>query len=267
MPVLSTISVSTSRIFSIAPASRNSTPCVAARPVATITDMGVASPSAQGQAMINTATALIRPNTQLGSGPNRPQASSVASATSTTSTTNLPATTSAMRCIGALERWADATICTIWASMVAEPTFSERITSVPLVFSVAPISASPARLLTGIGSPVSMDSSTALPPSVTTPSTGIFSPGRTRSRSPTCTCASGTSSSLPSALMRRAVLGARPSSDLIAAEVCERAFSSRICPSMVSEIITTAASKYTATRPMDMNESGKTPGASVATTL
>jgi hypothetical protein len=41
------------------PASRNSTPCVAARPVATITDIGVASPSAHGQAMISTATALI----------------------------------------------------------------------------------------------------------------------------------------------------------------------------------------------------------------
>ena len=32
---------------------------MAARPVATITDIGVASPSAQGQAMINTATALM----------------------------------------------------------------------------------------------------------------------------------------------------------------------------------------------------------------
>ena len=63
----------------------------------------------------------------------------------------------------------------------------------------------------------------ALLPSMTTPSTGTFSPGRTRSESPTCTCASGTSSSLPSAAMRRAVFGARPSSDLIAAEVCERA--------------------------------------------
>ena len=151
--------------------------------------------------------------------------------------------------------------------MVAAPTFSERMTSAPLVLSVAPISASPTRLVTGTGSPVSMDSSTALRPSVTTPSTGTFSPGRTRSRSPTCTWASGTSSSLPSALMRRAVLGARPSSDLSAAEVCERAFSSSICPSMVNEMMTTAASKYTATRPMATNEAGNTCGASVATTL
>mgnify|MGYP002382008576 CR=1 FL=1 len=40
-------------------------------------------------------------------------------------------------------------------------------------------------LLTGKGSPVSIDSSTALLPSTTTPSTGTFSPGRTLNRSPT----------------------------------------------------------------------------------
>jgi hypothetical protein len=34
---------------------------VAPRPVATMIDIGVARPSAQGQAMISTATALIRP--------------------------------------------------------------------------------------------------------------------------------------------------------------------------------------------------------------
>ena len=46
----------------------------------------------------------------------------------------------------------------------------------------------PASFSTGIGSPVSIDSSTALAPSSTTPSTGTFSPGRTRRRSPTWTC-------------------------------------------------------------------------------
>ena len=162
-----------------------------------------------------------------------------------------------MRCIGARERCAWATICTICDSTVAEPTRSERITSAPLVLSVAPISLSPGRLVTGSGSPVSIDSSTALAPSVTTPSTGIFSPGRTRSRSPTCTCASGTSCSLPSGSIRRAVFGASPSKDLIAAEVCERALSSRIWPSRVSEMMTAAASKYTATRPMEMKRCRK----------
>ena len=37
--------------------------------------------------------------------------------------------------------------------------------------------------------------------------------------------------------------GASPSSDLMAAEVCDRAFSSSICPSSVSEMMTAAASK------------------------
>ncbi len=50
-------------------------------------DIGVARPSAQGQAMISTATALIRPKTQPGCGPNRPQAKNVSSATPTTATT------------------------------------------------------------------------------------------------------------------------------------------------------------------------------------
>jgi len=58
-----------------------------------------------------------------------------------------------------------------------------------------------------------------------------------------------------------------PSSDLIAAEVWERAFSSRIWPNKVSEMMTAAASKYTATRPSVTNVAGKTCGASVATTL
>ncbi len=172
-----------------------------------------------------------------------------------------------MRCIGARERCACATICTICASMVADPTRSARISSAPLVLSVAPISRSPACLATGIASPVSIDSSTALLPSTTTPSVGTFSPGRTRSVSPICTCASGTSSSPPSAFRRRAVFGVRPSSERIAAEVCERAFSSSICPSNVSEMITAVASKYTATRPSDTNEAGNTWGARVATTL
>jgi hypothetical protein len=108
---------------------------------------------------------------------------------------------------------------------------------------VAPITLSPARLVTGNGSPVSIDSSSELVPSTTTPSTGTFSPGRTRSRSPTWTFAIGMSCSLPSAAMRRAVFGASPSSDLMAAEVCERALSSSTCPSSVSEMITAAASK------------------------
>ena len=75
------------------------------------------------------------------------------------------------------------------------------------------------------------------------------------------------SSSLPSSFTRRAVLGARPSSARIAADVCERARSSSSCPINVSDTITAAASKYTPTPPCAANSGGKISGAIVATTL
>jgi len=56
---LSTTIVSTSRKSSIASAFRNRTPTLAAFPIATMIDIGVASPRAHGHAMINTATELI----------------------------------------------------------------------------------------------------------------------------------------------------------------------------------------------------------------
>ena len=129
----------------------------------------------------------------------------------TTAGTNQDATRSASRWIGARVRCASPTMRTICASSVSAPTRSARITSVPVPLIVPPVTRAPGSFSTGMGSPVTIDSSTELRPSTTTPSTGIFSPGRTRSRSPTATLASGTSSSRPSR-MRRASFGARPSS-------------------------------------------------------
>jgi hypothetical protein len=108
---------------------------------------------------------------------------------------------------------------------------------------VAPITRAPAAFSTEIGSPVSIDSSTAERPSSTSPSTGTFSPGRTRRRSPTCTWVNGMSSSVPSSRSLRAVFGASPSSALIAADVEDRAFSSNTWPSNVSDTMIAAASK------------------------
>ena len=82
-------------------------------------DIGVASPSAQGQAMISTETAFSTAYVQRGSGPNSPQTKKVAIAIPTTPSTNQYETPSAMRCIGARERCACATICTICASTVS----------------------------------------------------------------------------------------------------------------------------------------------------
>ena len=59
------------------------------------------------------------------------------------------------------------------------------MTRAPDWFIVPPITLAPTSLVTGIDSPVTIDSSTALRPSRTAPSTGTFSPGRTRRRSPT----------------------------------------------------------------------------------
>jgi hypothetical protein len=139
VPVLSTTSVSTARITSIASALRNRTPIVAPRPVATMIDIGVARPSAHGQAMISTATALTSAWARRGSGPASDHTANVAIAIRTTAGTNQAATRSTSRWIGARLRCASATIATIRDSSVSAPTFSARITSAPVPFTVAPI--------------------------------------------------------------------------------------------------------------------------------
>ena len=61
VPVLSSTSVSTLSMRSSASAFLISTPSCAPRPTPTMIDIGVARPSAQGQAMISTVTAATRP--------------------------------------------------------------------------------------------------------------------------------------------------------------------------------------------------------------
>ena len=104
------------------------------------------------------------------------------------------------------------------------------MTKAPAPLTVPPVTRSPAPFSTGTGSPVTIDSSTALRPSRTAPSTGTRSPGRTRRRSPTPTRSSGTSSSRPSSRRTRAVAGASPSSARMAPLVRLRARSSRTWP-------------------------------------
>ena len=95
VPVLSTTSVSTFSIRSMASASLISTPACAPRPTPTMMDIGVASPSAHGQAMISTATALTIAWAKRGSGPTDTHATKVRSAIAITAGTNQPATLSA----------------------------------------------------------------------------------------------------------------------------------------------------------------------------
>ena len=119
------------------------------------------------------------------SGPANAQNRNVSSDAPMTNGTNTALMRSAKRWTGALLPCASSTRRTIWASAVSEPTFVARNMNVPSLLMVAPMTWSPAFFSTGMGSPVSIDSSTALWPDVTTPSTGTFSPGRTTTMSPT----------------------------------------------------------------------------------
>src|SRR4029079_17448582 len=97
VPVLSTTSVSIFSSVSSASALRIKTPAVAPRPVPTMIDIGVAKPSAHGQAMIRTATALTSPNPIAGGGPKSDQTTKASAATATTAGTNQEEITSARR--------------------------------------------------------------------------------------------------------------------------------------------------------------------------
>ena len=86
-------------------------------------DIGVARPSAQGQAMISTATALTSAKPIAGGGPNSDHTTNVITAAAITPGTNQPETVSASAWIGARERCASATMWTICASkrVAADP--------------------------------------------------------------------------------------------------------------------------------------------------
>ena len=98
-----------------------------------------------------------------------------------TAGTNQPETWSARRWIGARLRCASATSCTICASSVSRPTFSARITRLPVWFIVPPITRAPGSFVDRHR--FAGDHAIRRPrpcPSMTTPSTGTRSPGRTR---------------------------------------------------------------------------------------
>ena len=132
-------------------------------------------------------------------------------------------------------------------------TMRERVDSAPMAvvctssrpsaLTAPPVTASPGCLATGRLSPVIRDSSTSLAPSVTVPSTGMRSPGRTTTRSPTLTWASGRSTS-PDAVRTRATSGRRALSAWMAAVVCRLARASSHLPSSTRVMMTAEASKY-----------------------
>jgi len=158
---------------SIASACLTSTPAAAPRPVAIMIDIGVARPSAHGQAMIRTATALtsawaspassgpaIRPH-----GERRDRRGEHRGHEVRRHHVGAPLDRRA-----AALRLADQR--TIWASTVALPTRSARITKLRCV--VVPASPPRRRHLDREPSPVTSDSSSRAGASTMTPSTGSF---------------------------------------------------------------------------------------------
>ena len=122
--------------------------------------------------------------------------------------------------------------------------------TVPVPFTVPPVTGRPAAFSTGIGSPVIIDSSTlrrAIEDDAVDrhPLAGAHSQAiadRDMRRA-------ARRRSVPSGSMRRAVFGASPSRLRIAAPVRLRARSSSTWPSSTSTTMTAAGSKYTATAP------------------
>ncbi len=163
VPVLSNTIVSTRRVDSSTSGPLMRMPICAPRPVPTISAMGVARPSAHGQAMISTATAAV--NAMEVPEPVIIQYANVATASTSTTGTKMPEMRSARRWAAALPDCASSTICAICASWVSEPTRVARTTSRPLVLTVPPTTESPADTSAGTDSPVTMAVSTAEAPS------------------------------------------------------------------------------------------------------
>ena len=155
VPVLSKATVSTPDSDCRASPFLNRMPSSAARPVATMMDVGVASPMAHGQAMMRTATALTRASAR--EGPSTIQTRNVSAATARTAGTKRAVTLSTSASIGSRAACASSTVRMMPASRVSAPTFSARKAKLPLPLIVPPITLAPGSTETGIGSPVIMD--------------------------------------------------------------------------------------------------------------
>ena len=170
------------------------------------------------------------------------QAMNVTTAMPMTAGTKIPETLSASLAMGALVAAASLTICMICARVVSSPTLVALHTRYPDWLIVAAETSSPACLSTGMLSPVRADSSTALMPSTTTPSTGMLSPGFTAKKSPAKTSSTDTSVSTPSTILR-AVFGASFMRLLRASVVLPLDLASSILPTVMRVRIMAADSK------------------------
>ncbi len=201
---------------------------------------GVASPKAHGQLITSTEIPLA--SAKPIPCPAKSHTIVVTTAMPMTAGTNTPDTLSATFAMGAFVAAASLTIWIICDNVVSSPTLVASHFKYPDWFSVAADTLSPASLSAGMLSPVRAASFTALLPSSTIPSTGIFSPGRTTNMSPLFTRSTGTSSSSP-AFRITAVFGASFIRLFNASVVFPLDLASSIFPTVISVSIMAADSK------------------------
>jgi hypothetical protein len=245
VPVLSTTRVSTFSRISRASAFLMSTPARAPRPTPTMMAIGVARPKAQGQAMMRTATAFTRACAKRGCGPRKSHAMKVITAAATTGGHEPfryavgEALDGSAAALGLADELHDA-----GQQRFAADAFGAHDEGAGAVDGGADDFAV-GRFFDRhgfAGDHGLVDRSCW--PSSTTPSTGTFSPGRTRRRSPGFDLLERNHlSRRPSGLSRRAVRGLRSSRARMAALVRLRARSSMTWPSRTRVVMAAAASK------------------------
>ena len=152
------------------------------------------------------------------------------------------ATRSASFCTGAWDSSAVSTRATMRENIVSPPTFCVSTSRAPSSTTVPANTVAPFCFSCGTLSPVMGAWFTDASPPATVPSTGIFSPARTMTISPTCTCSRGMVWS-PPARRTRAVCGTLPMSALIDARA-RSVFSSAMNSAMRMMTINVAPATY-----------------------
>ena len=150
---------------------------------------------------------------------------------------------STILCTGALLPCASCTIPIIFDSTVSFPTLAALNVNAPFPLIVPANTSEPFCFPTGIGSPLSIDSSINEEPSITVPSAAILSPGCTTIMSPCLTSSIATARVLPSGCRTVTSAGRNPISFLMAEEVFPFALLSSVRPRRIKAIMTADASK------------------------
>ena len=243
VPVLSSNTASTFPAVSRLSASFIRIPFSAPFPMPTIIAVGVARPNAHGHAIMRTVTRASNPWEKPSVLSKANQSMNDSSAIDITTGTKMAAMRSTSFCTGALLPWASCTMRIIWARTVPSPTFCAVNKKLPFRLMVPAYTCAPGCLVTGIGSPLNMLSSTFDSPSETMPSTAIRSPGLTTIVSPMPMRSISTVCCFPLPSKRVTVVGRRPINFFMAVDVCPLARSSSSLPNRIKAMITLDASK------------------------